>query len=178
MSLAGIALGLYWLKRRPSLAGVLLGITVLIKYQSICFLPLLLVRGRWRAALAMIAGIIATSLLPALWVGWERNLDYLAMAFHGLMMTDTTLLTHAIKLPPLDWGMKTSITNGLVRAFQDHGLPVSDALIMAATIAFLVFLFLWWIFQLTEFHCFGVRLRHCKTPKKSPLFFIWSAQPF
>ena len=147
ISLAGIALGLYWLKRRPSLAGALLGITVLIKYQSICFLPLLLVRGRWRAALAMIAGILAASLLPALWVGWERNLDYLNMAFHGMTITDSALLSHAIRLPPLSWAMNTSITNGLVRAFQGHGLPVSDALIMAATIAFLAFLFLWWIFQ-------------------------------
>ena len=147
VSLAGIAFGLYWLQRRPSLAGALLGITVLIKYQSICFLPLLLLRGRWRAALAMIAGIITASLLPALWVGWERNLEYLDMAFHGLTMTDTTLLSHAIRLPPLDWWMNTSITNGLVRAFQDHGLPVSDALITASIIAFLAFLFLWWIFR-------------------------------
>jgi hypothetical protein len=147
VSLAGIAVGLYWLRRRPSLAGALLGMTVLIKYQSICFLPLLLLRGRWRAALAMIAGIIAAALLPALWVGWERNLEYLTMAFHGLMMTETTLLSPAIRLPPLDWWMNISITNGLVRAFQGHDLPVSDALIMASTIAFLTFLFLWWIFQ-------------------------------
>ncbi len=147
LSLAGIAFGIYWLQRRPTLAGALLGITVLIKYQSLCFLPLLLVRGRWRAALAMIAGIIAASLLPALWVGWELNLEYLNMALRGMTTSHHNLISHAVRVPPLNSWMNLSITNGLVRAFQDHGLPLSDALIMAANIAFLAFLFLWWIFQ-------------------------------
>ena len=85
MTLAGIALGLLWLDRRPSLAGLVLGVTVLIKYQSLFFLPFLLLRGRWRVAIAMVAGVIAASLLPAILVGWKRNLEYLDIAIRGMM---------------------------------------------------------------------------------------------
>ncbi len=146
VTLAGIALGLLWIDRRPSLAGVVLGMTVLIKYQSIFFLPFLLLRGRWRAAIAMIAGFIAASLLPAIVVGWKRNLEYLDFALRGLMHLGSSS-SHAAHVPDITWHRNISITNGLMRSFRDHGLSGNEALIMVMTIVFLTFLLLWWMFQ-------------------------------
>ena len=149
VTLAGIALGLLWIERRPSLAGMILGITVLIKYQSLCFLPLLLLRGRWRVAIAMTAGVIAASLLPAILLGWKRNFEYLSTAVRFLMHPPgpSPFFPHANHMHDITWYRNVSITNGLMRSFRDHGLSVNDTWLMIITIAFLTFLLLWWMFQ-------------------------------
>jgi hypothetical protein len=80
-----IAIGIRFLDRRPALAGIALGLAVNVKYLPIFFLPWLLVRRRFRAAGGMAAGILIGAFLPALWVGWTKNLEYLRVGFGGLL---------------------------------------------------------------------------------------------
>jgi hypothetical protein len=80
-----IAIGLRYLDRRPTLAGLVLGLAVNIKYLPIFFLPWLLVRRRFAAAGGMVAGILLGAFAPALWVGWAKNLEYLRIGFGGLL---------------------------------------------------------------------------------------------
>ncbi|MFA6045003.1 MAG: glycosyltransferase family 87 protein, partial [Phycisphaerales bacterium] len=60
-------LGLVWLRRRPTLAGLALGFAFNIKYLPLVLLPYLIVRRRWHAALAFVAGILLFAFLPALY---------------------------------------------------------------------------------------------------------------
>ncbi len=167
VTLAGIALGLLWIDRRPSLAGVVLGMTVLIKYQSLFFLPFLLLRGRWRAAIAMMTGVIAASLLPAIVVGWKRNLEYLDLALRGLMHLGSS----SSHVPGITWGRNISITNGLMRSFRDQGLSGNEALIMVMTIVLLTFLFLWWMFQHFNIPLLWRSRRTLESPQKESAIF-------
>ena len=173
VTLAGIALGLLWLERRPSLGGMIVGMTVLIKYQSLVFLPLLLLRGRWRVAIAMIAGVITASLLPAIVVGWKRNLEYLGTAVGYFMHPpdSSTAFPHLAHMPDITWSRNISITNGLMRSFSDQGLSGNDAWVMVMTIAFLTFLLMWWMFQHFSIPLLWRSRRALRSPQKESAIF-------
>jgi len=79
------ALSLYWLDRRPILAGVPLGVIFNIKYLSLGLLPWLLIRRRWGSAASCVLSTIAFALLPALISGWHANLSNLGVAYGGLL---------------------------------------------------------------------------------------------
>ena len=65
--LAGITLGLLWINSKPYRAGIFLGITAIIKYQSVIFLPLLLFRARWRMVIGITWELSPERFCP-LWV--------------------------------------------------------------------------------------------------------------
>jgi hypothetical protein len=77
-------LALWWLDRRPTLAGLALAVVMNIKYLSIVALPYLLLRRRWRAAGSMVVGTVAFALLPATLLGWHENLRGLRIALGGI----------------------------------------------------------------------------------------------
>ena len=77
-------LALRWLDRRPILSGLALGFGANIKYLTLITLPYLLLRKRFRAAAAMVAGTVFWALLPSVIIGWKRNMDLLHRAFLGL----------------------------------------------------------------------------------------------
>lgn len=148
--LAGFALALLWIERKPMIAGALLGFIALIKYQAIFFLPFLLFRGRWKVVIALIIGALVAALLPALAVGWDRNLEYLAIAYRGVTHMDRVIplsVHYAAQVPEIAWAPNISITSGLTRVFQDYGLPKSTVLIPVTIIAGAVFYYLWRLFQ-------------------------------
>ena len=148
--LAGFALALYWLDRKPYLAGVSLGLTATIKYQGLLFLPFLILRGRWRVIMGLMAGVATAAFLPALMIGWDRNLAYLKIALLGI--TNMTGLTHlpvdqAARLPALTWGFNVSISSGMMRIFRDLGWQQSTAWFLLMGIAIFVILLMRWMFQ-------------------------------
>jgi hypothetical protein len=77
------------LDRRPGLAGAALGFAFNIKYWPVVLLPQLLLRRRWVAAGAFVAGMVAFALLPATLSGWNANLHNQATAYRGLGRTVT-----------------------------------------------------------------------------------------
>jgi hypothetical protein len=65
LQLALFALALFWLDRRPTLAGVPLGAILNIKYLSLAMVPWLLIRRRWSTAVSTLASGLLFALLPA-----------------------------------------------------------------------------------------------------------------
>ena len=148
--LCGIALSLYWLDRKPFTAGTCLGLVAAIKYQGLFFLPFLIFRARWRVAMGLIIGLAGGAFLPALMIGWNRNLEYLQIALRG--MANMTGLTHlpldyAARVPLVTWGANVSISSGMMRIFQDRGWPESNAYLLLMGLAISTFVLLWWMFQ-------------------------------
>lgn len=84
LMLLGFVLALRWMDKRPWLAGLALGAAFNIKYLPIVLLPYFLLRRRWALAAWFVVGVVMFSLLPALSVGWETNLQYLSRAYAGL----------------------------------------------------------------------------------------------
>jgi hypothetical protein len=82
--LLSFGLGLLWLDRRPLLAGLVLGFAANIKYLTLITLPYLVLRRRWRAAGSLVLSAAGWAILPALYVGWSRNLELLGKAIGGL----------------------------------------------------------------------------------------------
>ena len=146
--LAGFTLALYWLDRKPLIAGALLGLITDIKYQALFFLPFLLFRARWRTTIGILAGILIGALLPALMIGWSRNLEYLQIALRGLLnLNASTLATDHAAIPTILWTGNVSISSGLARIFVMLNWSINDALILTLLIASVSFYFLWWSFK-------------------------------
>lgn len=70
-------LALRWLERRPWASGFAIAFALNIKYQHLAFffLPYLLLKRRFQAALAMGVGCVFWAFIPAVFIGWTRNLD-------------------------------------------------------------------------------------------------------
>lgn len=107
--------GLWLLKRDRKLwAGALIGASVVLKVLTLPLLPLLVGRREWRLLAGVVAGIVAALLLPALFVGFERNLSYLDYWFnHVLLSSDLHRNIH--------WPVKFnySLASHLYRFFGD-----------------------------------------------------------
>ncbi len=83
--LLGFALALRWMDRRPWLAGLALGLSFTIKYQSLVALPYLLVRRRFAAAASMLAGAAVFLVIPATTYGWDATMRSVQIAFAGFL---------------------------------------------------------------------------------------------
>ncbi len=148
--LAGFVLALYWLDRKPFLAGASLGVTALIKYQGLVFLPFLLFRARWRVIIGLLTGGSAAAFIPALMIGWTRNLNYLKIALRGIANiagSNFLPVDYAAKVPKITWMGNVSITSGLTRIFRGIGWQKTDAFILVMILATFVFFFLRRLFQ-------------------------------
>ena len=78
MILALVVFGLYLLeKRKEWWASALIGLSVMIKYTSIIFLPYFLVRKRFRVIALIILCIMLYCVAPAIYVGIDKHTDYL-----------------------------------------------------------------------------------------------------
>lgn len=130
--------------RRPVAAGLALAVAVSIKYHAILFLPYLVLRRRWLAAAAFLAGIPALLLAPAAAVGWERNLDYLAVAFAGFpqMLGLAEAAEAAARIPSLWWERSVSLPSAMARLSQWLGGGTAATLGLSAGLA-LVALLAW-----------------------------------
>ena len=61
------------IRGRSWLCGFWLGLAVAYKVMPIIFLPFLLWKRQWKAAGSMAAAMLSLSLLPAVFLGWEKN---------------------------------------------------------------------------------------------------------
>lgn len=120
--LLGFTLGLYWLDRRPMLAGIALGLAANIKYQSLIVLPYLLVRRRFRAAGAAAISTVGWALLPALVTGWQTNLRYLGTALGRLgWIVGIPGASADAHMHPATWINSISITSFAARWAEQVG---------------------------------------------------------
>src|SRR5437588_3969409 len=67
--LVGLAGVLWWIDRRPLLAGVAVGATANIKYLALIFVPYFLIKRNYRAAIASLVSFLIFFALPAVEVG-------------------------------------------------------------------------------------------------------------
>lgn len=137
-------LALRWAGRRRLLCGGALALSVSIKYLTIATLPYLLLRRRWTEAGAFVVGVVVLLMLPAIVLGWEANLRYLGVAFHGLLeMVGATPKGAGANIHDVASGYSLSITSVLAREARSHGeggtrLYVELAIVLATgmTVAF------------------------------------------
>lgn len=128
-------------RRWPVLCGTALGIAVNIKYQSLIFLPYLLLRGRLRETSGLLLGI-AVGLLSGVPVfGWERNGAYVVRALSGLFEM-TGVVAHkatSAQVSGLTWLPSTAFPSTLARMIDQVAHPrlflTALALVIAATFA-------------------------------------------
>ena len=150
--LMGVIISLYYLNSKPWLAGIILGVVANIKYQTLLFFPLLLVRNRWRSGIGLIFGVFIGAILPALKVGWRQNLQYLQSALNGIFQIRNSTLglespDIAAHVPKITWGSSISITSGLARIFFDSGWSGSLFMMIMIAIVGLFFGLLWWMWH-------------------------------
>jgi glycosyl transferase family 87 len=148
--LLGFTLALYWLQRRPRIAGIALGLITDIKYQALVMLPFFLFRARFRTIVGLLLGILAGAFIPAMMIGWRLNLTYLQTALHGFanMAAPAPSANLAVShMPSILWESNCSITSALARLFYHHGWSIQSALICALILAVLVFFLIRHSFQ-------------------------------
>jgi hypothetical protein len=116
-------LALYWLDRFPTFAGLALAFAFNIKYLSIIALPYLILRRRWKAAGAMVAGTVLFALLPALQLGWKEDIRCLRVSMGGLLrwVGIAPETSHSITVHNIADGLSVSITSALARALGARG---------------------------------------------------------
>ena len=129
-------LALWWLDRRPVLAGAALAFAFNIKYLSIVALPYLVLRRRWRAAGSMIVGSATFALLPALLLGWNDNLRCLGIAFGGLLRWVGISSPGARNISVHDIGdmLSVSVTSGIARLLHPRGAGNAAVMLLAAAV--------------------------------------------
>jgi hypothetical protein len=150
--LLGITLALFWLDKRPWIAGVLLGAVVNIKYLPLLFLPFLCLRGRWKTVAGILAGTVAFAFLPAIILGWQTNWHYLEIALRGLFLMPGTVdnTGWVANMPKVTWYRNITITSGLTRIFLDHAWNMVTLCVILFGLTFTVFLCFWRMFHLKE----------------------------
>ncbi len=140
--LFAIAVGFAFLGRRPWVAGITLGLAANVKYQTLIFLPYLLIRRRWKESMGMVGGMVAGGLLPALVLGWDTNLGYLKTAFAGLlrMAGIASEAAAAANIYPIDWPRSVSIPSALARWLgEDNPAGVMAGTLIVAAMCGLTF---------------------------------------
>ncbi len=133
-------------RTRPLASGALLGLAFNIKYQAIIFLPYLLLRRRYREAVAMLATALAGLFIGAPIFGWDRNLNYLGRAFAGLleMAGIRPESLDGANIHSITWERSVSIVSAAARLAQylDQRLITPLGVLLVASIALVIG---WWM---------------------------------
>jgi hypothetical protein len=135
LMILGFASILIWLDRKPSLAGVLVGITANIKYLGLIFVPYFITKRNYRAAAVSIASFIFFMMLPAVEIGPHLAGHYAANALGGLAkLTNLTprVPGQGLKVDSLSWDRSISFTSALFRVTNSYGL--SDSIAVALVV--------------------------------------------
>jgi hypothetical protein len=130
--LLGIIGSLALLKKHPFLAGVALGLVANVKYQTIIFIPLIVIRGWWSTFLGFVLGSIGVALCGALVIGWDVNLAYLQESLSSLF------LLFGGEAPdkggplvfPLEWVESVSLSSTFARWAQAQEWSTNGAYLM------------------------------------------------
>jgi hypothetical protein len=84
VTVLGVTLAMAWHQKRPALAGFFLALAGIVKYVPLAFLGLLLLRRGRRTACWSVAFFVLLALLPAITIGWSRNLELWSIALGGV----------------------------------------------------------------------------------------------
>lgn len=162
--LLGFTLGLYWLDRRPLLAGIALGFAANIKYQSLIAVPYLLVRRRFKAAGAALVSTVGWALLPTLVTGWDTNLRYLGTALGRLgWVAGVSEAGTDAHMHPATWINSISLTSFAARWAEQAGSGPAFIIAVVSVIAVAMFAACWTIYRRQ-----GVPLIVGRSPAKDP----------
>lgn len=125
-------LALRWMVRRPVLAGVALGFGANIKYVTLAAVPYLLLRKRFAAAGATVGSAALWALVPALYLGWSQNAEYLVRAMRGLagMAGDPAEAVGAKVMPVQSIGV--AITSWAARQTASAGMNLLTVALVGA----------------------------------------------
>lgn len=112
-----VALAFSLERRRPFVAGVCLGLSAMVKYQTLVFVPYFIVRRRFAEAGGILVGFAIGALSAAPVVGWATNAQYLQRAFRGMgeMLGVIPKTETAAGIHPLTWDGSVSIPSALAR---------------------------------------------------------------
>jgi hypothetical protein len=146
LMLLGFACALCCMDRRPLLAGTAIGATASIKYLTLIFVPYLLIKKNFRAAIASLLAFIFFMALPVMEVGLNRSAEYATAEWRGLgRMLGLIAAGKQVKVLRVTMGRSVSITSAIFRFTRSHDLPDSLAvlilvLIFLAVMAGIVFI--------------------------------------
>jgi hypothetical protein len=144
---AMFALSLYWLDRRPILAGIPLGVILNIKYLSLALVPWLLIRRRWGSAASCMLSTVAFALLPAIISGWGTNLKNLSVAYGGLLhMVGVHCGAEQANVDDIRDFLSCSITSALART-TERGQSLTLPMIAVGCIAGLAVCIVMWTYM-------------------------------
>ena len=132
-------LALWWLDRRPALAGAALAFAFNIKYLPVVVVPWLILRRRWKTLAGMALGAVFFALLPAVLLGWREDLRCLRVSFGGLLkwVGLTPTLTGAVNVHGIGDMLSLSITSALSRALSERGFADSAVMAVAGVVGLL-----------------------------------------
>jgi hypothetical protein len=123
--------------RKPSLAGLVVGITANIKYLSLIFVPYFIIKRNYRAAAISVVSFIFFMMLPAVEIGLRLAGTYAANALGGLAKLaklTPRVRGEGLRILPLYWDRSVSFTSAIFRATNSHGFSdlVASALVVVA----------------------------------------------
>lgn len=151
MLLAWMA-AIMWSRARPGLGGVALGLAANIKYVTLAALPYWLLRRSPKAALACVAATVLFAVVPAAFIGWNRNAEIWQGALLGLAHasneTDSAdggaaRITSMRKLGQ-------SVTSMVIEQTADAGRPAAALPIVAGLVLAIVG-GCWWMYRRAGF---------------------------
>jgi hypothetical protein len=124
LMLLGFACALWWMQRKPLLAGAIVGGTASIKYLSLIFVPYFLIKKNFRAAFGSIVAFSFFMALPAMQIGFARAGRYTAIEFRGLSrMMGIIEAPKTVKILKVGMDRSVSITSGMFRVTRSYGSP-------------------------------------------------------
>jgi hypothetical protein len=137
LMLLGFACALCWMDCRPLLAGTAIGATASIKYLTLIFVPYLLIKRNFRAAIASLLAFIFFMTLPVMEVGLNRGAEYATAELRGFgRMLGLIAADKQVKILKVTMNRSVSITSAVFRLTRSHDLPDSSAALL------LVFIFI------------------------------------
>ena len=150
--LLGIIGSLALLRRHPFLAGVVLGLVANIKYQTIIFVPLIIIRGWWSTLLGFVLGSLGVALSGALVLGWDVNLAYLAESFSSLVLLfgGEAPAESGPLVFPLEWVDSVSLSSTFARWSNALGFGSNLAYLMIGLAAVFCLVIGWSIYLLNR----------------------------
>lgn len=131
--LAGLVGILWWMDRRPALAGIVAGATANVKYLALIFVPYFLIKRNYRAAIASTVSFLFFFTLPALEVGLTSIKIYAinaiavlnkVAAIPELISLTAESRSHKPIVNSITWDRSVSLTSSILRVTRAHG--VSD----------------------------------------------------
>jgi len=146
LMLLGFACALYWMDCRPVLAGTAIGAAASIKYLTLIFVPYLLIKKNFRAAIASVLAFIFFMALPIMEVGLNRGAEYATTELLGFgRMLGLIAGDKHVKILRVTMDRSVSITSAVFRLTRSHYLPdflaeLLVALLFVAVIAGIVFI--------------------------------------